>query len=133
MQITVTDNRKIFQLQEEFTQCFPYLKIEVLSKPHKSWSGTSERILRSAEKTIGDYRKGSRDGNLTISGNMTVTELERQFRELYGLHVLVFRKSGKVWLETTVTDGWTLAEQNNQGEALSALIAVTRCGNSARI
>ena len=64
---------------------------------------------------------------------MTVTELERQFRELYGLHVLVFRKSGKVWLETTVTDGWTLAEQNNQGEALSALIAVTRCGNSARI
>jgi hypothetical protein len=33
--------------------------------------------------------------------------------------VQVFRKSGKVWLETTVTDGWTLEEQNLQGEALS--------------
>jgi hypothetical protein len=31
----------------------------------------------------------------------------------------VYRKSGKIWLETTVTDSWTLEEQNKQGESLS--------------
>jgi hypothetical protein len=33
--------------------------------------------------------------------------------------VQVFRQSGRVWLETTRTDDWTLAEQNKQGEELS--------------
>jgi hypothetical protein len=50
---------------------------------------------------------------------MTVTELESRFNTIYGLSVQLFRKSGRAWLETTVTDGWTLEEQNNEGEALS--------------
>jgi len=50
---------------------------------------------------------------------MTVAEMEERFRDIYGLGVQVFRKSGTIWLETTVTDGWTLEDQNKQGEALS--------------
>ena len=49
---------------------------------------------------------------------MTVNELEQRFSDVYGLGVQVFRKSGNVWLETTVTDGWTLEQQNKQGESL---------------
>lgn len=51
-----------------------------------------------------------------ITPDMTVTDLEQSFNTIYGLGVQVFRKSGKIWLETTVTDGWTLEEQNRQGE-----------------
>ena len=50
---------------------------------------------------------------------MTVIDLEKKFREVFGLGIQVFRKSGKAWLETTLTDNWTLEEQNRQGEALS--------------
>ena len=53
---------------------------------------------------------------------MTVVDLEQSFSDVFGLGVQIFRKSGKVWLETTVTDGWTLDEQNRQGEALSKVI-----------
>jgi hypothetical protein len=52
---------------------------------------------------------------------MTVSNLEQKFRDVYGLSVQVFRRSGKAWLETTFTDGWTLEEQNSQGEDLSKL------------
>ena len=52
---------------------------------------------------------------------MTVSDLEQKFAELFGLSVQVFRKSANVWLETTVTDGWTLEEQNRQGEALAGI------------
>jgi hypothetical protein len=51
---------------------------------------------------------------------MTVAELEQQFSDVYGLSVQIFRHSGKAWLETTVTDKWTLEKQNEQGKALSA-------------
>jgi hypothetical protein len=36
-----------------------------------------------------------------------------------GLYVQVFRKSGKVWLETTATDNWSLYKQNEEGQELS--------------
>ena len=50
---------------------------------------------------------------------MTVTDLEQNFSDVYGLSIQVFRKSGDVWLETTITDGWTLEKQNEQGKMLS--------------
>jgi hypothetical protein len=31
----------------------------------------------------------------------------------------VFRKSGNLWLETTMTDDWTLQQQNDHGYEIS--------------
>ena len=121
MRISITDSRKIQQLQEQFNTTFPYLKIEFFSKPHRAGVGTAARLMKSPDQTIGQCRTGSRKGHIIISSDMTVAELEQKFRETYGLNVQIFRKSGKVWLETTVTDGWTLDEQNRQGEALNSL------------
>jgi hypothetical protein len=58
--------------------------------------------------------------HVNIEPQMTVLDLDQQFQKAYGIGVLVYRRSGKVWLETTLTDAWTLEEQNWQGEALSA-------------
>ena len=51
--------------------------------------------------------------------SMTVGQLEKAFRERFGLNMQVSRKSGPVWLETTVTDKWTLRQQNEHGRELS--------------
>jgi hypothetical protein len=51
---------------------------------------------------------------------MKVTDLEKEFNSLYKLQTQVFRKSGNIWLEATITDGWTLEEQNNQGEIITS-------------
>jgi hypothetical protein len=53
---------------------------------------------------------------------MTVTEIEKSFNRFYGLNTQILRKSGNIWLGTTVTDNWTLEEQNKQGESLSTQI-----------
>jgi hypothetical protein len=79
--------------------------------------------MKSPSKTLGECRTIHDSGTLTITPQMTVANLEQGFADVYGLSVQVFRKSGKVWLETTVTDNWTLEEQNRQGEALSKLTA----------
>ena len=121
MKITINDHRKIFAIQEEFNNVFPYLKLEFFSKPHKSGGESAKKFVKHHSKTLGECRTIHSNGEITISPNMTVTELEQSFGDVYGLGVQVFRQSGKVWLETTVTDGWTLEEQNRQGEALSKI------------
>lgn len=119
MKMTINDQRKIFAIQEEFSGLFPYLKIEFFSKPHVSGGESPKKLIKHSSKTIGECRTSHNSGNMTITPGMTVTDLEQRFQDVYGLSVQVFRKSGKSWLETTVTDNWTLDQQNKQGEELS--------------
>jgi hypothetical protein len=119
MTIQISDERSISGIQEEFNLAFPYLKLEFFRKPHKTGAPSLKKEMKPGDKTIRECRKLHQDGSLTIIPTMTVSELEQRFQEMYGLSVQVFRKSGRVWLETTVTDNWTLYEQNRQGEALS--------------
>ena len=119
MKITINDRRKIFAIQEDFNKLFPYLKIEFFSKPHKAGGASAKKLIKHGSKTLGECRTVHSAGSITITPQMTVTDLEQNFADVYGLSTQVFRKSGKTWLETTVTDGWTLDEQNKQGEALS--------------
>lgn len=121
MKIIISDKRKIFAIQEDFSKLFPYLKIEFFAKPHKSSGASAKKLIRHGSKTLEECRIMHTTGSITIIPQMTVSDLEQNFRDIYGLSIQVFRKSGKVWLETTVTDGWSLEEQNKQGEALSII------------
>lgn len=118
MEIIINDQRKIFKIKEEFNTFFPFLKLEFLSKPQKTGVESVKRILNNNNCSLGEFRNNLNNKKITITPDMTTLNLEQAFRDIYGLWVQVFRKSGKVWLATTVTDGWTLEEQNKQGEAL---------------
>lgn len=121
MKIVINDRRKIHAIQEDFNKQFPYLKLEFFSKPHKVGGASPKKIMTVSSKTLGECRTIHNPGTMTITPQMTVADLEQNFSDVYGLSVQVFRKSGKIWLETTITDKWTLEEQNRQGEALSKL------------
>lgn len=126
MKLKITDSRKITEIQEDFSRIFPFLKIEFFSRPHKVEGGTAREHRYHPSKTLGECRTIQKPGEISISPLMTVGELEQIFAENYGLSVQVFRKSGKVWLETTLTDQWTLEEQNKQGEALSRPVTLDK-------
>lgn len=119
MQIDINDHRKIHAIQEEFNKKYPWLKLEFISKPHKLGGPSPKTQIVSASKTLGECRTVHDSGMITITPMMTVGELEQAFRDVYGLSIQVFRKSGRTWLETTVTDYWTLENQNEQGRILS--------------
>ena len=119
MKIIINDHRKVFAIQEEFNTAFPYLKLEFFSKPSKAGGTSTKKLVNHGNKTLGECRNIHNKGTVTITPTMTVVDLEERFNDVYGLGIQLFRKSGKVWLETTVTDGWTLEEQNHQGESLS--------------
>lgn len=123
MEIVINDQRKINAVQDDFNKIFPYLKLEFFSKSHNPGEANSKKYLTPHNKTIGEYRLRKGDTKtIVITPEMTVNDLEQRFGNIYGLGVQVFRQSGRVWLETTVTDSWTLREQNRQGEELSKVV-----------
>ncbi len=119
MTIKVTDNRKICDIQNEFNEKFPFLKLEFFALiSEKGEKGEKIRQIEISRK-LGEAGRGIKKGEIKIHPKLTVCELESAFREKFGILVQVFRKSGKMWLQSTVTDSWTLKEQNEHGEALS--------------
>lgn len=120
MTINITPDRIIKEIQKEFNEEFPFLKIEFFLKGVRYKAQTKRDESLSKELPLGkvkmfDFKQGWR-----ITGSMTVRELEKTFEELLGLSVLVYRKSGKLWLETSMTDNWTLEQQNENGRQISA-------------
>lgn len=112
----ITDDKKIIEVQQEFHDKFPYLKIEFYKQGHNAGEGSLEVSKLDPYMTIKDARSNHSEGELSIHGNLKVESLEQHFEEDYGLHVQVFRKSKAIWLQTTATDSWTLSEQNERGE-----------------
>jgi hypothetical protein len=119
MKIQISDKRRLATIQKEFSTLFPYLKIEFFARPHQSGGASSKKLMKHGNKFVFECRTIHTTGEITVTPQMTVAELEDHFRDVFGLNVQVFRRSGKAWLETTVTDHWTLQEQNHQGRELS--------------
>lgn len=126
MKIDIEDSKTLLEIQQEFSGIFPYLKIEFFSKPHSVGKGTEKKFMRSGQEKLNEVAARVNGKTLDIDPEMSVAELERTFDEKFGLHVQVFRRSGKLWLETTATDDWTLNYQNEQGRELSGSV-----GNSS--
>ncbi len=124
MSVALNDNMNIATVQQLFNELFPFLKIEFFEKENRDNSVTIKKRIHSVQKKLVDYKLPKEPyKEICIHPDMTVTELEKEFKGLYKLHTQVFRRSGNIWLETTITDGWTLKEQNNQGEMITAQIA----------
>ncbi len=119
MKLHIEDKRTISEIQEEFTASFPFLKLEFFKKPHETGEASPLNEMIPAESTFGEHRTISTEGDMIVTADMTVEEVESGFQKTYGISAQVFRQSGNVWLETSATDKWTLKEQNEQGEFMS--------------
>jgi len=112
----ITDQKKLIEIQEEFQNEFPYLKIEFYKHRHETGEGSPEKEILDSNLTIGSVRSKKTSGDLQIDKDIKVGAFEKSFFERYGLNVQVFRKSGRIWLQTISTDEWTLEAQNLKGE-----------------
>lgn len=114
MDLEIDKSKKIISIQKEFQKRFPFLKIEFYKKAHSKGEGSAKENSLKSDLTIAEAQKKNASGTIKIHGLLTVADLESAFAEIFGLAVQVFRKSGMVWLQTTTTDDWTLAEQNQK-------------------
>jgi len=105
----------IKEVEKVFSTRYPYLKMEVSKEGVRWLTGVeevdAEKWRRQAEDIL-DTEVGLADG-------MTVGELEGRLRDLLGVPVVILRRSGNFWIETSMTRNWNLREQNDHGQELT--------------
>jgi len=120
MIIIIDDNRNINLIESEFNEQFPYLKMEFYTRANSAAFGNSKKTVKHSNTMVADCRNIHFNGNLEIKPEMTIEALEQKFKNEFDLNIQILRKSGRVWLETSLTNYWSLAEQNKQGKELSS-------------
>ena len=116
MILYISSYKKISDIQEDFNAAYPFLKIEFYQTAGKPGSAVRQKLNKTSSLAIAGLWAA---GELEIYDTMTVGQLEKTFRDKFGITVQVSRKSGTLWLETTMTDNWTLKQQNGHGKELS--------------
>ena len=119
MTILITSDRLIKDVQEEFNNKFPFLKIEFFRKSYRFMPFKNKKDSLSNLLSFGKAYWKNNMGQMEITPLMTVKELENKCEEQFGILMQVYRKSGNVWLETSMTDNWTIKQQNDQGSEIT--------------
>ena len=118
MKIKISADTKFNDVQEKFTEVFPFLKVEFYKEKYsENEVSTKDRIF--PDKIISDQVKIFKEGSMDITSSRTVAALEKEFYEKFGITMQVSRKSGNIWIETSKTDDRTLESQNDLGKTMS--------------
>jgi hypothetical protein len=111
VQLHIEAMRLAEDVQREFNLAFPYLKLEFFNKV--------AGFVSSKNKRIGDWQLAPAAGMVAVSDETKVVDLLAKLKKEYHLNAQVLRRSGNLWLQTTMTDSWSLKKQNDYGRALS--------------
>jgi hypothetical protein len=117
MRLDISASRAVEELQHDFSVHYPYLKLDFYKmRVVDPVIRVKEHLPDSALLKMAGLRQA---GSIEVKDEMTVAELEQSFLDLFGLRVQVSRKSGNIWLETTMTDNWSLQKQNDYGREIT--------------
>lgn len=120
MYLEINGERLISEIQKDFRAVYPFLKIEFFKngKIRRDRYPLTNLIPNTQPvKTAWHWKKDN--GSVAIDDDMTVTDFENALMDQFGLSAQVFRRSGNLWLETTITDYWTLKRQNDHGQEIT--------------
>jgi hypothetical protein len=116
----ITSQSTIKDVKEEFSQMFPYLKIEFFRKGYRAKQANQKDYIIPGNIIIGSIYNHRGERYLDIKSSMTVRELEIECEKLFGICIQVYRRSGNLWLETSMTENWTIGQQNKNGSEISS-------------
>ncbi|MEL6866026.1 MAG: hypothetical protein AAFP19_16485 [Bacteroidota bacterium] len=115
-ELIIHPNKKLAEIQQEFSQCYPFLRLAFYTFPHRIGRLSSEEDLLDKNLTIQQLQLPTCQGRISLDGQQKVAQFEQAFSQKFGLHTQVLRKSYGKWLQTWITDVWTLEEQNYRGQ-----------------
>ena len=121
IEILINNLKTISEVQYDFSRKFPFLKLEFFNTAYVAEKALPKSKMFSQDKKLGAIRKTRKEGKIIVAQHQTVNDLEKEFWERFGLSAQVFRKSGNLWIETSLTDSWTLEQQNHEGYEMSKL------------
>ena len=123
IEITVTGQKKVGTLMNEFNKKFPYLGLRLYSPEAKKCSGSYTPYRIPTDKTLASVRAdGAKGGNISITGNKKIKTLEKEFDTVFGLYAQVCYcpkgcAPGKGYITQGEDDEYTLSAFNEKCKA----------------
>jgi len=114
--IHINHEQKLSEIKSSFSAAYPHLKIEFFSIEHETGEASARKAMFDDNLFLKDIIKKKTDGELSVDGHQKTSTFEKNFHDHFGISIQVFRKSGNIWLQTTTTDDWTLAQQERTGQ-----------------
>lgn len=116
MKLQIDKDTKVRDVQKQFAEEYPFLKIEFYKRPHieSELSSVKDRIPPNEIISKVSNYKGKK--SIDINQQRTVADLEAAVYKKLGIGMQVSRRMGTTWLETSLTDNRTLGAQNEQGK-----------------
>jgi len=120
MVLQLNKNGSLKTFQQQFNEYYPFLKIEFFKKISSGESLTASGFLARSGSESKINSSADQSVNIDVNRKRKIAELEKDFDNLLGLSAHVFRKSGNVWVETSLTNEWSLEDQNEEGKQISS-------------
>lgn len=115
--ISIVGQKLISTVQEEFTNHHPFLGLYLFSSEEykNSQAGKPARPL-SSDRTIASVREKKSNEELSMHGNMIVSNLEATILDVYGIYaqVCIMNDAGKRAYTGESHDGYTLSQLNRR-------------------
>lgn len=121
-EILINKDSLLMDIQCYFSALYPFLKVEFFESAHTTGMLKSTKI--DPRTSIKKITKMGLMCSIDINNSRTVSELSHDFQHKLGVIVQVSRKSGNVWNAISLTEGWTLEDQNAAGEFISSEMAM---------
>ncbi|MBN9385609.1 MAG: hypothetical protein J0H74_32950 [Chitinophagaceae bacterium] len=119
----------IKEVQNEFSSAYPFLKIDFTrgkgekrtasGMAHSGAAGTVEPMQGEHDEVANEKARKLLWDDFGVTDDMKVSELELLLQYEFGLPAQLLRKSGKLWLETRMTQHWTLRQQDDHGRDMA--------------
>lgn len=107
MFLYINDSKTVQDLQDRFSKCFPYLKLEF----YKPAEDRFKSNLIKPDAFIGEIRACSRSGIMDIKSWDKTSKVKQELKDLFGLNVQIFRMYHNQWIPATYSDDLTLRQQ----------------------
>lgn len=116
MNIEINTNTSLKDILTSFQEQYSNLKLSFHKAAHEIGEGSTDKQL-NLDLKLGELSENIEDQTFHIRGNTKVKTLEQELSKVIGCSVQVYRRSGKIWLQTTQTDEWTLQHQQENGHS----------------
>lgn len=119
MYLEINDTTRIGDIEQVFSNFYPYLQIRFYKRSHEKYEASDEIDLISPEVRISDIKKTHVSGILEIRPLFTIATVEKEFLQRFGLSIQILWKENNQWEQTTNMDDFTLKELNEMGRSSS--------------
>lgn len=110
--MNISKDKRIEEVQAEFNIAYPGLKINFVKRKHDVNEASPKDSIYAENLTLRQIQAHIMDGYVSLEPSKKVQDLEKEMESRFNLHVQIYRRYKDKWIQTSITDDWTLHTQN---------------------